>query len=95
MLYEVITRTLAEMAQGARFYFSSEPEIDAEARQKFLTADKKEILATVISALSQLATIDEESIAEAFTAIMEKTGLKLGKFGPSVRVALTGTTSSP
>jgi len=88
-------RTLVEMAQGARFYFTPEVEIDAEARQKFLTADKKEILETVIASLQQLTSTDEESIAAAFNGIMETTGLKLGKFGPSVRVALTGSTSSP
>lgn len=38
---------------------------------------------------------DEKSIGEAFDRVMEETGLKLGKIGPAVRVALTGSTSSP
>jgi glutamyl-tRNA synthetase len=88
-------RTLVEMAQGARFYFDKNVVIDAEAREKFLTADKGPILSAVVAALTALPETTEETVSAAFHAVMEQTGLKLGKIGPSVRVALTGSTSSP
>jgi len=88
-------RTLVEMAQGARFYFTPDIVIDDEARQKFLTADKKPILETVIATLETLPEASETAVSAAFDAIMAQTGLKLGKIGPTVRVALTGSTSSP
>lgn len=88
-------RTMLEMVDAARFYYADEIEIDPAAAAKFLTADKKEILATVITHLQSMEKADEESIGTAFKQVMEETGLKLGKIGPAVRVALTGSTSSP
>jgi len=88
-------RTLIEMAQGARFYFAPEVVVDADAREKFLTPDKKPVLEAVIAALDSLSETTEVTVNAAFNRVMEQTGLKLGKVGPAVRVALTGSTSSP
>ena len=88
-------RTMLEMADAARFYYTNNVVIDPEAAEKFLTADKKPILAAVINQLQSLDVATEETIGEAFNKVMEETGLKLGKVGPAVRVALTGSTSSP
>ncbi len=88
-------RTMLEMVDAARFYYADTVEIDPAAAEKFLTEDKKTILETVIRHLQTLKLADEQSIGEAFDRVMEETGLKLGKIGPAVRVALTGSTSSP
>ena len=88
-------RTMLEMVDAARFYYTNNVVIDPEAAEKFLTADKKPILAVVINQLQSLDVATEETIGEAFNKVMEETGLKLGKVGPAVRVALTGSTSSP
>jgi glutamyl-tRNA synthetase len=88
-------RTMLEMVDAARFYYADAVEIDPAAAEKFLTEDKKSILETVIRHLQMLKHADEKSIGEAFDRVMEETGLKLGKIGPAVRVALTGSTSSP
>ena len=48
--------------------------------------------------LDQLEALDEFNEADlenAFKAVMEKTGLKLGKIAQPVRLALTGKTASP
>ena len=37
----------------------------------------------------------EKNLESAFKAVMEETGLKLGKIAQPVRVALTGRTASP
>jgi glutamyl-tRNA synthetase len=88
-------RTMLEMVDAARFYYADVVKIDPAAAEKFLTEDKKSILETVMRHLHKLSIADEESIAVAFHSIMEETGLKLGKIGPTVRIALTGSTSSP
>ena len=88
-------QTLVEMAEGARFYFADTIEYEDKARNKFLTADKNDALEAVVKHLEAMSECTEESVEKAFNVLMEETGLKFGQFGPAVRVALTGTTSSP
>jgi len=42
-----------------------------------------------------LEDFSEKSLEGAFVALMEETGLKLGKIAQPVRVALSGKTASP
>jgi glutamyl-tRNA synthetase len=88
-------KTLVEMAEGARFYFVAPNEYDAAAAAKFLTADKRALLELLVERLESSAGFAFEDVEATFKAVMEETGLKLGKIGPSVRVALVGGTSSP
>jgi glutamyl-tRNA synthetase len=88
-------RTMVEMAEGAAFYFTKELDFDPEAVAKFLTVDKAPVFEAIIGRLGDCEDWTHDGIAEAFGQIMEETGLKLGKFGPSVRVALVGGTTSP
>ncbi len=88
-------RTMVEMAQGAAFYYAAEVSYDAEAAAKFLTEAQRPVLESVTARLDALESFDEEAISQAFGAVMEETGLKLGKVAPPVRVALTGSTVSP
>lgn len=88
-------KTLVEMAQGAAFYFKPEVEFEPAAVEKFLTADKRPVLESVMRHLDSIDVWNETTIEAAFGAVMEETGLKLGKIGPSVRVALVGGTTSP
>jgi glutamyl-tRNA synthetase len=88
-------RTMVEMAQGAAFYYAPQITYEDEAAAKFLTAAQRPLLESVTARLEALESFDEAAIAEAFGAVMEETGLKLGKVAPSVRVALTGSTVSP
>jgi glutamyl-tRNA synthetase len=88
-------KTLVEMAAGAKFYFQAPDSYDEVAAGKFLTADKREMLDLLIKHLDELNAFNVEDIEGAFKNVMESTGLKLGKIGPTVRVALTGGTVSP
>jgi glutamyl-tRNA synthetase len=88
-------KTLVEMAEGAHFYFVAPVAYDEEAAAKFLNNDQREILGLLIEYLGELTCFDVGNIEAAFKIIMEKCGLKLGKIGPTVRVALTGGTVSP
>ena len=88
-------KTLVEMAEGARFYFEAPQIYDEKAAAKFLTEDKREVLDLTFKCLSELSTFTLDDVESAFKAVMEESGLKFGKIGPSVRVALVGGTVSP
>jgi glutamyl-tRNA synthetase len=88
-------KTLMEMAEGARFYFEAPKEYEEAAAAKFLTADKKEVLETCVEQLGKLEEFSHDGVERAFKLVMEESGLKFGKIGPSVRVALVGGTVSP
>ena len=89
------SHTLVEMAEGAAFYFKEAVAFDEAAVAKFLTADKRPILESLLDCLEKCPDWSHESIAGAFQKVMDESGLKLGKIGPSVRVALVGGTTSP
>ena len=89
------SKTLAEMAEAALFYYLGDIIYDEKAAQKFLKPAALEpfkILADKLEALENYAHSDLEDV---FKAVMDQTGLKLGKIAQPVRVALTGRTASP
>ena len=88
-------KTLVEMAEGARFYFVAPETYDEDAKAKFLTSDKKDVLGICIKHLEALEDYSHDGVEIAFKNVMEESGLKFGKIGPSVRVALVGGTVSP
>jgi glutamyl-tRNA synthetase len=89
------SHTMVEMAEGAAFYFKDEVEFDDEAVAKFLTVEKQPVLESLIRCLEGCTDWSHDGISVAFKQVMDETGLKLGKIGPSVRVALVGGTTSP
>jgi glutamyl-tRNA synthetase len=88
-------KTLLEMAEGARFYFAAPESYDEAAAAKFLTADKRDVIEMTVKHLGTLSSFGKEDVENAFKAVMEESGLKFGKIGPTVRVALVGGTVSP
>jgi len=88
-------RTIQELAEGARIYYLQQVDYDPEAAQKCLTADKLPVIECLDRHLQGLETFSVETVEEAFKAVLEELDLKMGKVGPSVRVALTGVTQSP
>jgi len=89
------SRTLLEMAEGARFYYLETIEYDADAVAKQLPPEKAAVLASLIRHFESLETWSSESVEQAFKATLTELDLKMGKVGPAVRVALTGVTQSP
>ncbi len=89
------SRTLDEMAQSALFYFADDIEYEEKAAKKFLKPTVLEALQLLLAQFERLDTFSEENLESAFKAVMEQTGLKLGKIAQPVRVALTGRTASP
>lgn len=88
-------KTLVEMAAMGEFYLKDEIEYDEAAAKKFLTEAVVEPFRLLIGRLDSLKEWNVDNIEGAFTKLLEKTGLKLGKVAQPVRVALTGTTVSP
>jgi len=88
------SKTLVEMAQGARFYFEA-VAYEPAAAAKFLKPGVREPLERLMAELTSLTTWVEPRIEDAFARTLEATGLKLGKLAQPLRVALTGGTVSP
>lgn len=95
MTLKTRSKTLLEMADGAMFYFKKDITYDEKAAAKFLKPAALTAMMPLFETLKALQNFNEPEIQQAFKAIMEKTGLKLGKIAQPVRVALTGTTVSP
>jgi len=89
------SKTLEEMAAAAGFYFADEIEYEEKAARKFLKAGALEPVRLLAEKLAALEDFEEQALEDAFRAVMDETGLKLGKIAQPVRVALTGRTASP
>ncbi len=89
------SKTLIDMADAAMFYFGDKVAYEEAAAKKFLTPEASDIIIKLIEKLAALEDFSEKSLEGAFVALMEETGLKLGKIAQPVRVALSGKTASP
>ena len=89
------SKTLNGMADDAGFYFTDSISYDEKAAKKFFKPTSLEPLVFLAEQLEALDEFNETDLENAFKAVMEKTGLKLGKIAQPVRLALTGRTASP
>jgi glutamyl-tRNA synthetase len=89
------SKTLEEMAEISLFYFAEDIDYEEKAAKKFLKPAAVEALQLLIDQLQKLEDFSEKKLETAFQAVMDQTGLKLGKIAQPVRVALTGRTASP
>jgi glutamyl-tRNA synthetase len=89
------SKTLAEMAQSALFYFADQIDYEQKAAQKFFNPAAAESLQLMINQFEKMKEFSEENLENAFKAVVDQTGLKLGQIAQPVRVALTGKTASP
>jgi len=88
------SKTLEEMAQQAQFYYQDDVSYEEKAAEKFLKPTALEPLRRLAEKLAA-ADFSEKGLENVFVALMDETGLKLGKIAQPVRVALTGRTASP
>jgi len=89
------SKTLADMAEAALFYYQSDINYDEKAAKKVLKAAAREPLKMLTEKLETLENYTHSDLEDVFKAVMDRTGLKLGKIAQPVRVALTGKTASP
>jgi glutamyl-tRNA synthetase len=83
------------MASAAGFYFADEVTYEEKAARKFLKPAALEPVRLLADKLTALEVFEEKALEDVFRAVMDETGLKLGKIAQPVRVALTGRTASP
>jgi glutamyl-tRNA synthetase len=88
-------KTLVEMVAISRYFYEDFADFDPTAVQKQFKADTADNLQTVHDEFAALSEWKAEPIHAALQAACEKLGLKLGKVGPPLRVAVTGAASSP
>ncbi len=89
------SKTLVEMAKAALFYYQDEIEFDDKAAKKFLTPDILDMLQKAVQYIEDIKEYTQTELENIFKQIMEETDLKFGKIAQPLRVALTGTTTSP
>jgi glutamyl-tRNA synthetase len=89
------SKTLKDMADDADFYYTDTVSYDEKAAKKFFKPASLESLVFLAEQLEALDEFNETDLENAFKAVMEKTGFKLGKIAQPVRLALTGRTASP
>ncbi len=88
-------KTLKEMAQNSRFFFTDAVQLDPKAAAKHLAGGGLEMLAKVRERLGALPDWNAASIHGALNDLATALGTGLGKIAQPVRVAVTGTAVSP
>ena len=90
-------RTLLELADSLAFYArTGAPPITDDKALVVLTPDARTVMAKLAPALeAQASDWSEKAIEEAVRKFAEENGLKLGQVAQPLRVALTGSTTSP
>ncbi len=89
------SKTLIELADNALYYYQDIESYDKKGVKKAFKAAVLEPLKQLSEKFETLEIYSEEKIEELFLSFLEETGLKFGKLGPAVRLALTGKTNSP
>ena len=86
---------LNELADGARFLFSSRPLPLDEAAAALLTTEARALLSQAHNALEAVSEWSHDALEQAVRDVAERGNVKLGKLAQPLRAALTGRTTSP
>jgi glutamyl-tRNA synthetase len=89
------SKTMKEMAQNSRFFFTRDIELDPKAAAKYLTATAVPALVEVRKHLAELSEWSAPSIHGALNTLAAHLGVGLGKIAQPLRVAVTGSSVSP
>jgi glutamyl-tRNA synthetase len=89
------SRTLVEMAEGARFYFEEKLTYEEKADNKFLKPDVLPLLREIRDRMAQVTEFSQKPLEEVFVKFLEDKQIKLNKIAQPLRVAITGKSASP
>ena len=89
------SKTLLDMAQSTKYFYTAPTQYDAKATKKQFKAATAPVLSAVSEAFKSLDAWDAESIQAAMEATVEKLDIGFGKLGQPLRLAITGGTASP
>ncbi len=88
-------KTLKELTASARYFYMDFDAYDEKAEKKQFKEPTVAILQALYDGLSEVNEWDLEPIHAVIVQTCEDLDLKLGKVGPPLRVAVTGTAMSP
>mgnify|MGYP003377540138 FL=1 len=89
------THTLKEMAEKTRCYFEDIKGYDAAGVKKWIKEGSVEILKDCLTTLQGLETWEAAVIDKALEGVAERHEVGMGKVGQPLRLAMTGTPTSP
>jgi len=89
------SKTLVEMAEGARFYFETPIAYEEKADSKFLKPNILELMRDILERLQGADDFTRKGLENVFLSFLEEKEIKLGKIAQPLRVALTGKSASP
>lgn len=88
-------KTLDEMAERSLVWFADAFEYNEAAVNQHLSGQADEVLAVAETSFAEIEDWRPEVIKHALIEICDSLGLKMAKVGPTIRVAITGSTESP
>jgi glutamyl-tRNA synthetase len=88
-------KTLKEMVDKSRYFYQDITEYDQEAITKHITSDVMPVLQMLKDEFTQLSYWDTEQIHHVITKVSEISQQKMGKVAQPLRIAVTGSTTSP
>ena len=89
------SKTLVELGEKMAGYFKHGVTLDSAAAAKHLTAEGKAVLQQAREALEAASSWSTAPLDEVLKKLAETTGLKMGAIAQPIRVAVTGSTTSP
>ena len=88
-------KTLKELASSIHYYYQDFSEYDEKAAKKHFKTATPDILQNLLDKFTSLQEWDEARIESAIKNTCEELDLGMGKVGPALRVAVTGSGMSP
>jgi glutamyl-tRNA synthetase len=89
------SKTLADMAERARFYFQEEINYEKKGDDKFLTPDVLGLLEDLQERLERTSEFNQGALEHTLATFLNQRQIKLKRVAQPLRVALTGKTASP
>ncbi|TVR04678.1 MAG: glutamate--tRNA ligase [Deltaproteobacteria bacterium] len=89
------SKTLVDMAEGARFAFQRPTAFDEKAVKKWIKPASRAAFEEILAALPGLDAFTPDELEAAIKSVAERHELGLGKVAQPIRIALTGTSVSP
>jgi glutamyl-tRNA synthetase len=88
-------KTLKELAASIRYYYEEFSEYDEKAAKKHFKTATPDILQNLLDKFKQIDSWNGDAINTVIKNSCEELDLGMGKVGPALRVAVTGTAMSP
>lgn len=89
------SKTLVEMLENSRFFYQPVSQYDAKAIKKHIKEGTSQILASVLEKLSQLDEWYAADIHHVIQEVVNQQGAGFPKVAQPLRIAVTGSTTSP